>query len=172
MRLSVKTFVLLILGCSSCSSSRNSSMCCKGMYTSNIIQTNAECPTSQSGFNDTNTYESCAAMCCVAQCTGSGYLPGRGVLPSTLFLIDCAVNQSSFAQSIDNANTGFQIGSQNTQYAFNLSCARQCTQYMTNFTDIDMGLNRPSSSPHHTSTLGTVVLLSLAIFTISLFNAV
>ena len=164
MRLSVKTFILLILGCSSCSSSRNSSMCCKGMYTSNIIQNNAECPTSQSGLNDTNTYESCAAMCCVAQCTGSGYLPGRGVLPSTLFVIDCAVNQSSFAQSIDNANTGFQIGSQNTQYAFNLSCARQCMQIGT---DIDMGLNRPSSSSIRTRCLHmymiTTSILSLLI---------
>ena len=164
--------ILLVLGCSSGSSS-NTSMCCKGMYTSNIIQPNTECPPSQPGLNDkNNTYESCAAMCCVAQCTSSGVFPGRGVLPSTFFVSDCAVNQSSFAQDMDNANTGFQILSQNTQYAFNLSCARQCTQYMTNFTDIDMGLNRPSSSPHHTSTLGTVVLLSLAIFTISLFNAV
>ena len=165
MRLSLKALILLILGCSSCSGSRNSSMCCKGMYTSNIIQNNAECPTSQSGLNDTNTYESCAAMCCVAQCTGSGVFPGKGVLPSTLFWIDCAINQSSFAQGMDIFNNVFQTASQNTQYAFNLSCARQCMQIGT---DIDMGLNGPSSSSIRTRCLHMYIITTSILLLIML----
>ena len=105
--------------------------CCSGLYSSNLVPTNATCPPPYQSNNITRASH-CAGICCVSNCTSGGL---QAAFARCATSVDAWINAIAYINGLWSP--------------LNTSCDLSCGQFAY---EVSMGLDTSSAAAIHPTT--------------------